>query len=176
MAADFIIRPVSADDAAAVAQIYRPYVENSAVTFEDVPPDAAEMRRRILATTEKYPYLVAVLNGEIIGYVYAGAFKPRIGYRFSVETSIYIKQGFLGHGYGRALYNELEKELKKLGIKNVNACIAFARQPDEHLDNSSRDFHSRLGYTPAGTFHQCAYKFGTWYDMMWMEKFIAEHD
>ena len=118
MAADFIIRPVSADDAAAVAQIYRPYVENSAVTFEDVPPDAAEMRRRILATTEKYPYLVAVLNGEIIGYVYAGAFKPRIGYRFSVETSIYIlSRAFSDTAMAERCITSLRKSLKSSELR-----------------------------------------------------------
>ncbi|MDY5046475.1 MAG: GNAT family N-acetyltransferase, partial [Treponema porcinum] len=77
---------------------------------------------------------------------------------------------------GRALYTTLEKILKAMNIKNVNACIAAPEKEDEYLTNDSILFHERMGYTLAGTFHQCGSKFGRWYNMVWMEKLIAAHE
>ena len=76
---------------------------------------------------------------------------------------------------GRQLYTALEQSLSGMGICNLNACIAYARTPDAHLDNSSMHFHAHMGYRLVGTFHDSGYKFGTWYDMIWMEKFIGAH-
>ncbi|MCQ2124848.1 MAG: N-acetyltransferase family protein [Fibrobacter sp.] len=112
---------------------------------------------------------------EILGYCYAGVFKARAAYSRSVETSIYIKMGEHGKGYGRALYSELDRELKSRGILNAYACIASPKPGSTHLDNSSQKFHEHMGYTLVGTFHDCAYKFGQWYNMIWMEKMLGEH-
>ncbi len=112
---------------------------------------------------------------EILGYCYAGVFKGRAAYSRSVETSIYVKMGEHGKGYGRALYSELEKELKARGILNAYACIASPKQYSTRLDNSSQKFHEHMGYSLVGTFNDCAYKFGQWYNMIWMEKMLGEH-
>lgn len=112
---------------------------------------------------------------EILGYCYAGVFKGRAAYSRSVETSIYVKMGEHGKGYGRALYSELNRELKSRGILNAYACIASPKPNSTHLDNSSQKFHEHMGYSLVGTFSDCAYKFGQWYNMIWMEKMLGEH-
>lgn len=169
------IRPVSPDDACEILEIYRPYVENTAITFECRVPDVTEFRHRIESTLEKYPYIVAVRSGEIVGYAYAGPFKPRAAYDWSVETSVYVKMEEKGKGIGGLLYKELEERLRNMGIRNVCACIAFASVEDEHLDNNSLFFHEHIGYSLCAHFHKCANKFGKWYDMVWVEKAINEH-
>lgn len=112
---------------------------------------------------------------EILGYCYAGVFKARAAYSRSIETSIYIKMDEHGKGYGRALYSELERALKSRGILNAYACIASPKPGSTHLDNSSQKFHEHMGYSLVGTFHDCAYKFNQWYNMIWMEKMLEEH-
>lgn len=112
---------------------------------------------------------------EILGYCYAGVFKGRAAYSRSVETSIYVKMGEHGKGYGRALYSELEKELNARGFLNACACIASPKPGSTRLDNSSQKFHEHMGYSLVGTFHDCAYKFNQWYNMIRMEKMLGEH-
>ena len=138
-------------------------------------PSYEEFRQRIAVTLEKYPYLVLEENGEILGYAYAAPFKPREAYRYSVETTIYLKNGSQKRGLGRLLLSALEKELSECGFTNANACIAFTEPDDEYLTRNSMEFHSHMGYSLVGRFHKCAYKFGRWYDMIWMEKHIGEH-
>ena len=172
---DFIIRPVSENDAPVLAEIYSYYVRKTAVSFEYDAPDESEFRKRIAATVEKYPYLVLEENGNIIGYAYAGAFKTRPAYRYSVETTIYLRNGCQKKGYGKALITALENELACRGFTNANACIAYIDTEDEYLSHASRDFHEHMGYRQVGVFKQCAYKFDRWYDMLWMEKHIGAH-
>ena len=114
-------------------------------------------------------------EGEIIGYTYAGPFVGRAAYDRSVETTIYLKHGLTGRGYGRKLYAALEEELKKMGILNLYACIGYPEVEDEYLTKNSADFHEHIGYSLVGVFHQCGHKFGRWYHMIWMEKMIGEH-
>ena len=101
------IREATPEDAARVAEIYRPYVENTAVTFETVPPDEAEMRSRIVEHLKAYPYLVMEEDGRVVGYAYAGAFHERRAYRPTVELSVYMDEAFRGAGRGEALVREL---------------------------------------------------------------------
>lgn len=170
------IERVTAQDAAALLEIYAPYVEQTAVSFEYEVPSLEEFRGRIEEISTRYPYIKAVDDsGAILGYAYAGAFKSRAAYSWDVETTIYIRRDIRRQGVGRALYLALEKCLKEMGVCNLNACIACAGSPDAHLTNDSMHFHEHLGYTLVGTFHQCGYKFGTWYDMIWMEKHINAH-
>ena len=169
------VRTASPEDASEILDIYAPYVENTAITFEYDVPDLNEFRQRIVNTLKKYPYIVAVEDGKIVGYAYAGTFKARAAYDRSVETSIYIKTDERGKGIGKTLYNELESRLKEQGILNLNACISWIDTPDEYLTHQSPEFHSRLGYTRSAHFHKCGYKFGKWFDMIWMEKMMGEH-
>ena len=169
------IRVAQEQDAEELLSIYEGYVRNTAITFEYDVPSVEEFRRRIRCTLEKYPYLVAVEDGKIIGYTYAGVFHERAAYDWSVETSIYVSQDHRQQGVGRMLYEALEENLKKQGILNVNACIACPQVEDEYLTKDSVRFHGKLGYKMVGTFHKCGCKFNRWYDMVWMEKFIGEH-
>ena len=170
-----IIRTARPEDAGQIAEIYRPYVEHTAITFEYAAPDADEIRSRMLHTLEKYPYLTATEGDTILGYVYAGPFKERKAYDWSVEVSVYLGENCRARGIGRALYRELEHVLARQNIMNLNACIAFPEKEDEYLTKDSVRFHERMGYTLVGEFHKCGYKFGKWYNMVWMEKMIGDH-
>ncbi len=172
---DYIIRSAAPDDAAALSEIYSYYVLNTAVSFEYSAPDSEEFRKRITDTLKGYPYLVLEAEGEIKGYAYAAPFKTRPAYKYSVETTVYLKNGCQKSGYGRALVSALENELRLRGFTNANACIAYTETEDEYLTHNSMDFHSHIGYRLVGIFHKCAYKFDRWYDMLWMEKHIGEH-
>lgn len=169
------IRTATIADAKNLLGIYKPYVEQTAITFEYEVPTEAEFSKRISDTLKRYPYLVAELDGEPVGYAYASPFKERAAYDWAVETSIYVKMESKRMGIGKLLYEKLEACLKKQGILNVNACIAYPQKEDEHLTKDSVYFHEKLGYRMVGTFHQCGYKFDRWYDMVWMEKMIGEH-
>lgn len=162
-------------DAEVLLEIYAPYVENTVISFEYDVPTVPEFRQRIENTLKKYPYIVAEIDGETVGYAYTGAFKPRKAYGYCAETSVYVKKGFTKKGIGRALYGALESISKEQGILNLNACIGYPVKEDEHLTRNSAQFHSHMGYTLVGEFHKCGYKFGRWYDMIWMEKMLGEH-
>lgn len=168
------IRKATLDDADAILNIYSYYVEKTAISFEYVTPSKEEFCNRISKTLEKYPYLVAVDNGVIVGYAYAGVFKARRAYDHCVETTIYIDKGLSKQGIGKALYNHLEEELSDIGISNLYACIAVCDEEDEYLTNNSWEFHEHMGYEVVGRFHSCGKKFGNIYDMIWMEKIIGK--
>lgn len=169
------IRTAQPQDAKALLEIYAPYVENTAITFEYTVPTVREFEARIEKTLQKYPYLAAYTDTDILGYAYAGVFHERAAYDWAVETSIYIRQDKRRLGAGRALYDALEKALMAQGILNLNACVAYAETQDPYLTNDSVSFHERLGYHMTGKFHQCGYKFNRWYNMVWLEKHIGEH-
>lgn len=170
-----MIRTANVKDAEQLLKIYAYYVENTAITFEYEVPSLEEFEQRILKTLEKYPYLVMEKEGQILGYAYAGVFKDRAAYDWSAETTIYLKQDAIKCGLGRLLYEALENEMKKRGFLNLYACIGYPIEEDEYLTMNSAEFHAHLGYQTVGEFHKCGYKFGRWYNMIWMEKIIGEH-
>ncbi len=170
-----LIRPATVADAGAMLAIYDYYVRETAVSFAYQPPTEAEIARRMAAVMEKYPYLALEEDGRIIGYAYAGVFKARAAYDWAVETTIYLHRDVRGRGYGRALYTALEDALRAQGVLNAYACISWTDREDEYLTQASPRFHERLGYRLCGTFRKCGYKFGRWYDMIWMEKMLGEH-
>lgn len=163
------------EDAAELLSIYAPYVLETAITFEYDVPTVEEFRGRIVRTLEKYPYLKATLNGEIVGYAYAGPFHSRAAYAWGVESSVYVRRDMRKKGVGERLYRQLETALKMQNILNVNACIATPAKEDEHLTMGSVRFHEKMGYRMVGEFYRCGYKFGRWYNMVWMEKHLGEH-
>lgn len=170
------VRPAEPEDAEKLLKIYAPYVKKTAISFEYEVPSVEEFAGRIKKTLQRYPYLVATVDGETAGYAYAGAFHARAAYQWCAETSIYVKEGLRGHGIGRKLYETLEGELRDMGILNLNACIAHPVQEDEYLTQASERFHERMGFSKVAEFHRCGYKFQRWYDMVWMEKLLGEHE
>ena len=169
------IRIATPYDAKEILDIYVPYILETAITFEYEVPTLESFTRRIEQTLVKYPYLVAEQNGQIVGYAYAGPLHARAAYDWAVETSIYAKMDAKGCGIGKKLYAALEDALRKQHIVCVNACIAYPDQEkDAYLTKDSVKFHEHLGYKMVGEFHQCAYKFAHWYNMVWMEKSLCE--
>jgi phosphinothricin acetyltransferase len=169
------IRTATEADAEQLLDIYRPYIEKTAISFEYEVPTVEEFVGRIRKTLKNYPYLVAVEDGEIVGYSYASSFIGRRAYDWSVETSIYLKMGCTKKGYGKALYQKLEETLKKQNIQNIDACIAVTDTEDPYVDNNSMEFHEHLGYQLVARFPKSGCKFGRWYDMVWMEKCVGTH-
>lgn len=172
------IERVTVTDAAEILEIYKPYVLDTAITFEYEVPTLEEFTDRIKNISAKFPYIKAVGdNGEILGYAYASTFKGRKAYDWSVESTVYVRTDSKRGGVGKALYDALEASLKGMGVLNVNACIAYLPdgEEDEHLTNDSFFFHEKRGYKLVGTFHDSGFKFDRWYDMIWMEKMLGNH-
>lgn len=169
------IRNAGVEDAQRILEIYDYYVKNTAITFEYDTPSLDEFKGRMEKTMERYPYLVILRDGYIEGYAYAGAFVGRAAYDWSCEMTIYLDQRAQRCGMGRRLYEALENALGQMGVLNLYACIGYPESDDEYLTGNSADFHRHLGYVKVGEFHKCGYKFGRWYNMIWMEKIIGEH-
>lgn len=168
------IRLATPADAAVMAGIYRPYVEDTAVTFEVVAPSGEEFANRIAHILERYPWLVAERDGEVAGYAYAGPLKARAAYDHSVEVSIYLREGEQRRGLGRRLYEGLETRLRAMGMRNLYACITYSPDEDDpFLTRDSIVFHERMGFARVGLFHDCGLKFDRLYSVVWMEKVLA---
>ena len=173
---DITIRKAAVSDAKELLDIYSYYVENTAITFEYEVPSVDEFAGRIRDITKRYPYLLAERDGSIIGYAYAHEFIARKAYDWSAEVTIYVDRNEKKRGIGRSLYNELENCLRVMGVIDLYACIGVPNgEADEFLDRNSVDFHEHTGYELRGTFPKSGYKFGRWYDMVWLGKSIGEH-
>ncbi len=160
------LRAATPDDAAAIAQIYAPFVTGSAVSFETEPPDEAAIRSRIESGGGLYPWLVAEEDGTILGYAYAARFRDRPAYRFAVETSVYLRSEASGHGLGRGLYEPLLAILQKQGFTQAIAAITLPNEASVRL-------HERLGFERAGTYRQVGWKLGTWHDVGLWQRTLA---
>jgi phosphinothricin acetyltransferase len=171
-----IVRDATMEDAGRILEIYDYYVKNTAITFEYNTPTLDEFKGRMERTMQRYPYLVIVKDGRVEGYAYAGAFVGRAAYDWSCEMTVYLDHDARKCGMGRKLYEVLERALRDMGILNLYACIGYPQNEDEYLTRNSANFHEHLGFVKVGEFHKCGYKFGRWYDMIWMEKIIGEHD
>lgn len=169
------IRTATLDDAAELLEIYAPYVEKTAISFEYEVPSLEEFRGRMSRIMQKHPFIVAERDGELSGYAYTGPFVGRAAYDWAAESTIYLKENKRKMGLGRKLYGVLEAVSKAQNILNLNACIGIPEIEDEHLNYNSLRFHEHMGYRLVGEFRKCGYKFGTWYSMVWMEKWIGDH-
>lgn len=156
-----IVRMADPDrDAESVAAIYRPAVEGSVASFEEVAPDAAEMARRMVATLVRTPWLVAEREERVIGYAYAGPHHERAGYRWSVNISAYVAEASRGQGVGNLLYHELLPTLRRQGFVNVYAGIALPNPASVAL-------HEAIGMRKIGLYERVGFKFGAWHDVAW---------
>ena len=170
-----VVRRAVMADAEPIAEIYDYYVKNTAITFEYESPSAEEFKKRMELTMRRYPYLVIEKDGVVKGYAYAGPLVARAAYDWSCEMTVYVDRDARKSGLGRRLYEALETELRKMGIQNLYARVAYPETEDEYLTANSADFHAHLGFVKAGEFHKCGYKFGRWYNIIWMEKIIGRH-
>jgi L-amino acid N-acyltransferase YncA len=158
-----------ARDAPAVADIYRPAVEHGLASFEETAPDAAAMAERIQTTLERLPWLVAELDGDVVGYAYAAPHHARPGYRWSVNVSVYVRDGATGRGIGRRLYDVLFGLLRRQGIVNVYAGIT---QPNP----ASVALHRAMGMAPVAIYERVGFKHGAWHDVAWYGLRLWEPD
>jgi L-amino acid N-acyltransferase YncA len=159
------IRPAQSRDLAAITRIYDHAVRHGTASFEIEPPDEKEMARRyesLLAGA--YPYLVAELDGEIAGYAYAGPYRARPAYNWSVEDSIYIAPQSHRRGIGRALLDQLIVESEAGGFRQMIAVIG------DSANASSIELHRAAGFRMVGTFDNVGFKFGRWLDSVLMQK------
>jgi phosphinothricin acetyltransferase len=163
----FLIRLAAADDAAAIAAIYRPYVEASTISFEEVAPDPAEMAQRIRGEQPgRHPWLVAEENGALLGYAPSSPFRTRPAYRWTVETGIYLAAGAQGRGLGRALLTPLLTMLERQGYVAAIGAIALPNLASVAL-------HEKLGFVHTGTYRQVGFKMGEWLDVGLWQKDLA---
>lgn len=170
------IRVATMEDDGELLEIYRPYVEKTAISFECDVPGLEEFRARIERTLKRYPYLVADQGGELLGYAYTGPFVGRAAYDWAAEVSIYLREDMKKRGIGKKLYQAIEEISRAQNITNLNACIGNPEVEDEYLTKNSIQFHAHMGYRMVGEFYKCGYKFGRWYNMVWMEKIIQVHE
>lgn len=161
------IRQAKTSDAAALVAIYAPYVEETAITFEYFVPSVEEFETRILKTLEKFPYLVAEENGEVLGYAYASTYYGRAAYDWTVELSVYVSKASRGKKVGSHLYDALESALNQMGMVNLLACIALPNDP-------SIQFHKQRDFKQVAHFEKVGYKFGQWHDIVWLQKRLRD--
>jgi len=161
-----LVRPGSPEDARACVGIYRPYVEDTAITFETEVPGIGQMAERIAAARELHEWLVIERDHEVVGYAYAHTFNPRPAYRWAAETSVYLAAGHHGAGNGRKLYARLLDRLAESGYRRAFAGIT---QPNE----GSNALHRSMGFQPAGLFRRVGWKNGDWHDVAWMQLDLA---
>ena len=157
------IRPATVADLPRILEIYAPYIETTAISFEYIVPTLEEFTRRFLTITAQFPWLVWEEDGTVLGYAYGSLPFERAAYQWSAEASIYLCPEARGRGIGKSLYAALEEILKRQGYRKVYAIITTANE-------ASVAFHKAVGYRHTATFPDCGYKFGQWYGTVWMEK------
>ena len=161
-----LVRPSTAADMRDVAAIYARFVEASTATFEIVAPDEAEMLRRRQAVLDRgLPYLVAELEGYVVGFCYASPFRPREGYRFTLEDSIYVRPDCIGHKVGTALLEELISQCQAKGCHSMVACICGTNAASVAL-------HASLGFQQVGLMPEAGIKFGIWIRLLIMQRHL----
>ena len=166
---DPMIRPATAADLPAITAIYDHAVRTGTATFELEPPDLAEMTRRFDALTGGgFPYLVASVQAAVVGYAYAGPYRPRPAYRFTVENSVYLDPAAHGRGIGTALMRTLIAEAEQRGYRQMIAVIG------DSANAGSIGVHSKTGFQMIGTHPNVGFKFGRWLDTVMMQRPLGE--
>ncbi|MDR1620316.1 MAG: GNAT family N-acetyltransferase [Clostridiales bacterium] len=163
------IRMATLDDAAALLKIYKPYVENTALTFECEAPALVEFAGRIRDISATYPYLVCEISEEIIGYAYAHRHKERAAYQWNAELSVYIAPAFHRRRIGAALYGCLLDILRLQRVQNVYGVVSVPNPASETL-------HVACGFTKEGVYKETGYKFGAWRDIVTYINRIGNHE
>ncbi len=158
-----IIRNTTPQDIKRITEIYNHYIENTTITFEYDRVTPEIMSERFLKYSEKYAYLTAELDGEVVGYAYGSAIWERAAYKYSTELSVYLDKDSLGNSIGTALYNVLIRKLEEKGFMNFYARISLP-------NTASIALHEKFGFYECGRFTKIGYKFDRWIDLTVMEK------
>jgi phosphinothricin acetyltransferase len=161
------LRLAHADDAAAIAAIYAPCVLHTAISFELAPPSPAEIAERMARGAAYAPWLVATRGDDVVGYAYAGRYRERLAYQWSVEASVYVRADHQRGGVGRALYASLFALLRVQGFYTVFAGITLPNP-------ASVAIHEALGFAPVGVYRCAGYKHGAWRDVGWWQLALRE--
>ena len=168
---DAIIRPATGNDIAAIAAIYARHVRDGTASFEIEPPSEEEMRRRHAALLARgYPYLAAEAGGEVLGYAYAGPYRPRLAYRDTVENSVYLRPEAAGRGLGTRLLDALIAACAARGFRQMVAVVG------DSANLASIRLHERLGFRPVGVLRSVGYKHGRWLDTVLLQRALGTGD
>ena len=163
------IRPATAADLSAITEIYEHAVRYGTATFELIAPDLAEMTRRFGVLIDGgFPYLVATLEGRVVGYAYAGPYRPRPAYRFTVENSVYLQPAIHRRGIGLLLLQRLITECEARGYRQMIAVIG------DSANAGSIGVHTKTGFEMIGTHPNVGFKFGRWLDTVMMQRALGE--
>ncbi len=163
------LRAATLEDFAAITTIYGEHVSIGTATFEIEPPDLREMLRRWREVTESgLPYIVALLGDKVAGYAYAGAYRPRPAYRYTVEDSIYLRRECVGQGIGRALLAALLADCERAGARQMVAIIG------DSGNVASIRLHAGAGFAPIGVLPDVGWKFGRWLDVVMMQRPLGQ--
>lgn len=158
-----LIRSATLADAAAICEIYNPYIADTVITFEEQPVSVAEMERRITDVLKALPWLVVDDDGQVAGYAYAAPWRTRAAYRHSVESTIYLAPAYHGRGVGRRLYTELLTRLRARGLHRVIGGIALPNP-------ASVGLHESLGFKKVAEFGEIGFKFGRWINVGYWQR------
>lgn len=168
-AGDITIREAGEADLAAIQAIYAHHVRTGLASFEEVAPDIDEIARRRAAVRERgLPYIVAVAGGEVLGFAYAGPYRPRSAYRFAAEDSVYVSPSAQRRGVGRRLLEALIRRCEGAGIRQIVAVIG------DSANRPSIELHRQLGFREAGRLDAIGFKFGRWVDSVIMQRALGE--
>jgi L-amino acid N-acyltransferase YncA len=161
-----LVRPATSADLDAVAAIFGPYASTTAVTFDETPPTPAQWAARLAAAEAAgLPFLVAELDGRVVGYAYAARWRPKAAYRHTVEDTIYLDPAAQGRGVGTRLLSALLDACTVAGVRQVVAVVA-----DDPAAAGSIPLHRRLGFVPAGTLHDVGFKHGRWVSTVLLQR------
>lgn len=167
MTDSYSIRPAREQDAAELLEIYRPYVEKTAVSFELEAPSVDEFAARVRKVLGSWQWLVAERGGRLIGYAYGSTHRDRPAYRWSAEVTVYLSADAHRQGAGRALYTHLFEELAAKGYCNAFAGVTLPNA-------ASVGLHRAMGFEPIGIFRSVGWKFGRWHDVAWLQRKLRE--
>jgi phosphinothricin acetyltransferase len=165
---DTHLRFATADDGAAVAAIYAPYVRDTPISFEIEPPTTGEMQTRIEAALQRHAWLLACRGADVIGYAYACPHRTRAAYRWSVDMAVYLERSAQRRGIARRLYTALCALLARQGYVNAYAGVTLPNP-------ASVGFHEAMGFRPVGVYRGVGFKHGAWYDVGWWSRPLRDH-
>lgn len=161
-----IFRIAKENDIAGILEIYRPYILNTAVSFEYEVPALDEFSLRFTKITRKFPWLVCEVDGVLAGYAYASLAFERAAYQWDAGISVYIHEKYHRLGIGNSFYHYIEQLLTLQGYCKLYACVTGGNETS-HL------FHEKMGFSNIGVFRRCGYKFNQWHDVIWYEKILS---